>query len=75
MMIVPAVIPKSLEELFVVAKRVQFFSRELQIDVVDGVFVPNTSWPYGEGEKKGNPNGVLNSECRVLSLLKKTQNS
>ncbi len=41
------------------AKRIESFSRELQIDVVDGIFVSNTSWPYGEGEMKGSPMGIV----------------
>ncbi len=48
--IVPAVIPKNLEHLEETLKKIAPFSHEVQIDVVDGVFVPFTSWPYGEGE-------------------------
>lgn len=47
--LVPAVIPKSVEDIFAVAKRIEFFTQELQIDVVDGVFVDNVSWPYVKG--------------------------
>lgn len=57
-MIIPAVIPKSLEDVFAVAKRVKSFSRELQIDVVDGIFVENISWPYGSDAMMGNPNDI-----------------
>ncbi|MEZ4104268.1 MAG: hypothetical protein R3B60_03200 [Candidatus Paceibacterota bacterium] len=43
--IVPAIIPKSLEDLELSLDKVSF-TDEVQIDVVDGVFVPSVSWPY-----------------------------
>lgn len=43
--IVPAIIPKSLEHLESMLDRVSF-ATEVQIDVVDGRFVPFASWPY-----------------------------
>jgi ribulose-phosphate 3-epimerase len=43
--IVPAIIPKTEEELINIAKAMSF-SPELHVDVVDGVFVPFVSWPY-----------------------------
>jgi len=48
--IVPAVIPKNIEHLKETLTKIAPFTHEVQIDVVDGVFVPFTSWPYGEGE-------------------------
>ena len=57
-MIVPAVIPISLENIFATAKRVKPFVREFQVDVVDGVFVPFVSWPYGKGELEGQPRDI-----------------
>lgn len=42
--IVPAVIPKS-EADVVAYTKVLTFSREFHLDVVDGKFVPNSSWP------------------------------
>ena len=45
--IVPAIIPESLEHLRMALERIRPFSREVQIDIVDGTFVPFTSWPYG----------------------------
>ncbi|MEK7639483.1 MAG: hypothetical protein AAB388_04970 [Patescibacteria group bacterium] len=47
--IVPAVIPNSAEEIKELTKILRF-SRELHLDLVDGVFVKNTSWPF-------NPSG------------------
>jgi ribulose-phosphate 3-epimerase len=60
--IVPAYIPRSLEEVFAVAKRVKSFTRELHIDAVDGVFADTMSWPYGSGVGSGSPH-----EARTLA--------
>lgn len=49
--IVPALIPKSVEEIRLLLQRLSF-SPEIHLDVVDGQFVPFTSWPY---EPKGEP--------------------
>lgn len=43
--IVPAIIPSTEKELIEVLGKL-FFVNEIQIDVVDGLFVPNKSWPY-----------------------------
>lgn len=53
-MIIPAIIPASLSELKAVLEKVSFAST-VQIDVVDGQFVPFTSWPY---EPAGAPSEV-----------------
>lgn len=47
--IVPAIIPKSFDDLRHSLERVAPFAREVQIDIVDGKFVPFTSWPYSDG--------------------------
>lgn len=46
--IIPAIIPKSLTDLDEMLARVAPFTHEVQIDIVDGVLVPFTSWPYAE---------------------------
>lgn len=43
--VVPAIIPKTREAVHSAAAHLGF-SLELHLDVVDGVFVPFTSWPY-----------------------------
>ncbi len=48
--IIPAIIPESREHLEETLILVSSFTHEVQIDIVDGSFVPFTSWPYGEGE-------------------------
>lgn len=58
--IVPAVIPKSLSELEIALPQLAF-SAEIHIDVVDGKFVPSTSWPY---MPKGHPSDIKNQTDR-----------
>jgi ribulose-phosphate 3-epimerase len=48
--VIPAIIPTSLSHLKETFQKVAPFAREVQVDVVDGVFVPFISWPYGGGE-------------------------
>lgn len=45
--IVPAIIPTSLTHLKQSIDLVAPFTHEVQVDIVDGTFVPFTSWPYG----------------------------
>jgi ribulose-phosphate 3-epimerase len=52
--IVPAVIPRSNEALRKECERLAF-SREFHLDLVDGQFVPTTSWPY---EPSGEPRAM-----------------
>jgi ribulose-phosphate 3-epimerase len=52
--IVPAIIPSSAQVLIELLPKLRFAS-EIQIDVVDGVFVANKSWPY---EPSGSPQEV-----------------
>ncbi len=47
-LIIPAIIPKSHAHLQETLAIVEPFTRSVQIDIVDGVFVPFTSWPYTE---------------------------
>jgi ribulose-phosphate 3-epimerase len=44
--VVPAVIPQSFDHLTDAVQSVRSFAEEVQIDIVDGHFVPFTSWPY-----------------------------
>lgn len=44
--IIPAVIPKSFLHLSETLSRIAPHASHVQIDVCDGVFVPNKSWPY-----------------------------
>ena len=49
-MIVPAVIPESFNHLQHALNAVSRFAKEVQVDIVDGAFVPPKSWPYHAGE-------------------------
>jgi len=44
--IVPAIIPENLEHLSAQLKRVLGIASRVQIDVIDGVYAPTTSWPF-----------------------------
>jgi len=48
--VVPAIIPESKEQLLRLLPELDF-ADEIQIDVVDGKFVPFISWPYSGDEK------------------------
>jgi len=47
--IVPAVIPTSRQHLDTTLSLLGTFTDSVQVDVVDGVFAPQTSWPYAKG--------------------------
>jgi ribulose-phosphate 3-epimerase len=61
--IIPAILPKSLDGLEGNLSRIRGVARTVQIDICDGVFVPNTTWPYTDrsafetilSEKEGLP--------------------
>jgi len=44
--LIPAIIPSSSQHLEESLMRVHSFAHEVQVDIVDGVFVPFRSWPY-----------------------------
>lgn len=50
--IVPTVMPDSFDDFIEKIERVAPFVKTIQIDVMDGKFVPSTSWPYS-GENFG----------------------
>lgn len=58
--IVPAIIPKSAEQIITTLPSLSF-SSEIHIDVVDGQFVPFSSWPYSP---KGEPKAVRHATDR-----------
>jgi len=49
--IVPALIPTSFAHIEETLASITSFTHEIQIDIVDGVFVPFVSWPYGVGDR------------------------
>ena len=48
--IIPAIIPESITTFKRELERVSAFSHTIQIDIVDGRFVPFRSWPYEGGD-------------------------
>ncbi len=50
--IIPAVMPKTLSSLEKAVSLVIPEASVIQVDVMDGEFVPNVSWPYGDGEEQ-----------------------
>lgn len=44
--IIPAILPKSLEDLREHLSRIRHGTRAVQVDIVDGIFAPNKTWPY-----------------------------
>ena len=50
--IIPAIIPKNINDLKEKLEKVRRIARFIQIDVIDGKFAPRRGWPYGEGDKE-----------------------
>lgn len=48
--VVPAVIPESSTHLANTLRAISAWHDEAQVDIVDGIFVPHTSWPYAFGD-------------------------
>ncbi|KKQ34405.1 MAG: Ribulose-phosphate 3-epimerase [Candidatus Nomurabacteria bacterium GW2011_GWB1_37_5] len=57
--IIPAILPKNYEDLKNKAAQVRGLVKTVQIDICDGKFVKNISWPYDEMEK-------LNSKFQTI---------
>ncbi len=53
--IIPAILPKTFEELEGQLSQIRGVVRSVQIDIVDGIFVPNKTWPYGSGDNLALP--------------------
>lgn len=49
--IIPAVLPKKFTDLKESLERVVSATHTVQVDVVDGVFAPNKTWPYGDEDR------------------------
>ena len=46
--VIPAIVPKNLEDLKEHLMRLRGIVRMVQLDVCDGIFVPSKTWPYGK---------------------------
>lgn len=48
--IIPAIMPQVFSDIENQVSKVSSFAEKVQIDIMDGKFVPSLSWPYGEGQ-------------------------
>ena len=60
--IIPAIIPESFEHLQTTLAHVKHVADRVQIDVTDGQYTPNTSWPYQFPNDRDFENVVLQEE-------------
>lgn len=58
MSVVPAIIPRSLDHLRASLDVIGSVTKEIQVDIVDGVFSSPVSWPYGKGTSSGEENDI-----------------
>ena len=58
--IIPAIMPKNYDELYSAIESVVGLVPIAQIDIMDGQFVPNFSWPYVSGVPKPTDEHFLN---------------
>src|SRR5690606_38490204 len=49
--IIPAILPSDFVDLRTSLARVRFLSPFVQIDICDGVYVPSSTWPYGDARE------------------------
>lgn len=49
--IIPAILPQNFEEIEDKASRVAPYVNLIQVDICDGKFVSNTTWPYNKGSE------------------------
>ena len=46
--VIPAIIPEDFENLEFQLRKVRGKAKRVQIDLTDGIYTPNTSWPYSD---------------------------
>ena len=49
--IIPAIMPQSFEDIREHVERVAGQASTVQLDIMDGEFVPEATWPYGGGQR------------------------
>ncbi len=76
MKIIPAILPKSFGELEKKLEQIKGLARVVQIDICDGVFVPNKTWPYNQvksqklkGESQENSGSSLEYDESFKTIL------
>jgi ribulose-phosphate 3-epimerase len=71
MQIIPAIMPKTFDELHELVGLGALVSKIVQVDIMDGIFVPSTSWPYSEKGFKNKDFQALMSQENGLPLWEK----
>ena len=69
MNVIPAVIPESRKHLEETLALVFSFAQDVQIDITDGVFVPNTSFPYNDNTSISTLEPLLKERSFELDLM------
>ena len=64
--IIPALMPKHIYELEEKIPGIISVSQTIQIDVMDGLFVPNKSWPFNKGPFQDDASQAILDEKRGL---------
>ena len=49
--VIPAIIPEDFENLEFELSKVRGKAKRVQIDLTDGIYTPNTSWPFVDDER------------------------
>lgn len=62
--IIPAIIAQGFNELTEKIKKVELLVDWVQLDIMDGKFVSESTWPYAE-QKKGNPAELKNLKTKL----------
>lgn len=68
-LVVPALIPKNEEYLKLNLDSISKFTDVVQVDIVDGKFVPDRSWPFGEDEQISTLESYTESLSVELDLM------
>ncbi len=72
--VIPAIIPKSLSDLTDHLFKIREVTRSVQVDIVDGKFVPFTSWPFFDERDIGALASVSNDfEIEVDLMIMKPE--
>ena len=51
--VIPTCVPRSLGELHATVEQVRTFADSIHIDIDDGIFTPESSWPFIQGSRVG----------------------
>ena len=60
--IIPAILPTSLQDSEKHLSRVRGLTKKAQIDVVDGIYAPNRTWPYREASQREEFARIVNGK-------------